>query len=44
MVRQTTERFGPIDVLVNNVGSLIERSRFLDIAEERWDEAMEVNP
>jgi NAD(P)-dependent dehydrogenase (short-subunit alcohol dehydrogenase family) len=43
MVRQITERFGPIDVLVNNTGSLIERSRFLDIAEERWDEVMDVN-
>jgi 3-oxoacyl-[acyl-carrier protein] reductase len=43
MVKQTTDQLGPIDVLVNNAGSLIERSKLLDLAEEGWDEVMDVN-
>jgi 3-oxoacyl-[acyl-carrier protein] reductase len=43
MVRQTSDQLGPIDVLVNNAGSLIERTRLLDLTDERWDEVMDVN-
>jgi 3-oxoacyl-[acyl-carrier protein] reductase len=43
MVKQTTDQLGPIDILVNNAGSLIERSRLLDMAQERWDEVMDLN-
>ncbi|MBI1357050.1 MAG: glucose 1-dehydrogenase [Acidobacteria bacterium] len=37
------ERFGRIDVLVNNAGSLIERRPFLEIDDEFWREVIDVN-
>jgi 3-oxoacyl-[acyl-carrier protein] reductase len=43
LVQRTTEAFGPVDVLVNNAGSLIERLRILELTEERWDEVIELN-
>lgn len=43
MVEKTTEALGPIDVLVNNAGSLVERQRLAQITEERWDEIMNLN-
>jgi len=43
MVKQTVAEFGPIDILVNNAGSLIERLRILELSEERWDEAIDLN-
>jgi 3-oxoacyl-[acyl-carrier protein] reductase len=43
LVRRTTEEFGPVDVLVNNAGSLIERLRILELTEQRWDEVMNLN-
>ena len=43
LVQRTTEAFGPVDVLVNNAGSLIERLRILELTEERWDEVIDLN-
>jgi len=43
LVRRSTEEFGPVDVLVNNAGSLIERLRILELTEQRWDEVMDLN-
>lgn len=43
LVRRSTDEFGPVDVLVNNAGSLIERLRILELTEERWDEVMDLN-
>ncbi len=43
LVKTTVGGFGPIDILVNNAGSLIERVPLLDMAEERWDEVMDLN-
>lgn len=43
LVRRTSEELGPIDVLVNNAGSLIERLRILELSEERWDEVVDLN-
>jgi 3-oxoacyl-[acyl-carrier protein] reductase len=43
LVAQTTAELGPIDVLVNNAGSLIERLRILELTEERWDEVITLN-
>ncbi len=43
LVRGTTERFGPIDVLVNNAGSLVERMKVLEVTEEKWDNIMNLN-
>ena len=38
-----TSQFGPVDILVNNAGSLAGRQRILDLTEEQWDEALDLN-
>lgn len=43
LVARTVAEFGPVDVLVNNAGSLIERMRILELTEERWDEVIDLN-
>ena len=43
MVRRTLERYGQIDVLVNNAGVMIMGESFLDVSLERWDKIMRVN-
>jgi NAD(P)-dependent dehydrogenase (short-subunit alcohol dehydrogenase family) len=43
LVRRTSDELGPIDILINNAGSLIERMRVVDQTEERWDEVMNLN-
>jgi 3-oxoacyl-[acyl-carrier protein] reductase len=43
LVKRAAEEFGPVDVLVNNAGSLVERLRILELTEERWDEVMDLN-
>jgi len=43
LVARTVSEFGPIDVLVNNAGSLVERLRILELTEERWDEVIDLN-
>jgi len=43
LVKRTNEELGPIDVLVNNAGSLIERLRILELSEQRWDEVVDLN-
>lgn len=43
LVQRTQNELGPVDVLVNNAGSLIERLRILDITEERWDQVIDLN-
>ncbi len=34
---------GPIDILINNAGGLVERMLFYDINRERWDNIMDLN-
>ena len=43
MVKKTTDELGAVDILVNNAGSLIERLRFLELTEERWDQVIDLN-
>ena len=43
LVERTTGEFGPIDILINNAGSLVERQRLAQITEERWDDIMTLN-
>ena len=42
VVRETEERFGRIDVLVNNVGVAYQRT-FEEVTDEQWDELWQVN-
>ena len=43
MVGQVLDRYGQIDVLVNNAGLMILGESFLDIDTARWDQLMAVN-
>ena len=43
MVEQVMDRYGKIDVLVNNAGIMILGESFLDIDVARWDQIMQVN-
>src|SRR5262245_36322282 len=42
IVAETVAAFGRIDVLVNNAG-VLQRTAFLDIAEEEWDRILDTN-
>jgi 3-oxoacyl-[acyl-carrier protein] reductase len=37
------ETYGHVEILVNNAGSIIRRSTFLDLDEKLWDACMELN-
>ncbi|HZY64799.1 MAG TPA: SDR family NAD(P)-dependent oxidoreductase [Rubrobacteraceae bacterium] len=43
MVGEIEDRFGRLDLLVNNAGSLIERRSFEEMTEDLWDRVMNVN-
>jgi 3-oxoacyl-[acyl-carrier protein] reductase len=43
MVRKTMERFGRVDVLVNNAGTLVPAKSFLESTEEGWNKTLDVN-
>lgn len=43
LIKRCIEEFGPIDILINNAGSLLERLRILEMSEENWDEVMDLN-
>jgi 3-oxoacyl-[acyl-carrier protein] reductase len=43
LIEATLAHFGPLDILINNAGSLVERQRLLDLTEERWDEVLDLN-
>ncbi|HEY8596859.1 MAG TPA: glucose 1-dehydrogenase [Thermomicrobiales bacterium] len=42
LVGETVRAFGRIDVLINNAG-MLQRTPFLDIAEEEWDRVLDTN-
>src|SRR6266545_2376352 len=43
LVNRATQELGPISILVNNAGSLVERLKLLELTEERWDYVMDLN-
>ena len=43
MVENVTGQLGPIDILINNAGSLIQRMKIQELTEQRWDEIMDLN-
>jgi 3-oxoacyl-[acyl-carrier protein] reductase len=43
MVKEVTEQLGPIDVLVNNAGSLLRRMKAAEIDEATWNEVLNLN-
>jgi 3-oxoacyl-[acyl-carrier protein] reductase len=43
MVGEIEDRYGRLDVLVNNAGSLLERRAFSEMTEDLWDRVMGVN-
>ena len=43
MVGEIEDRYGRLDVLVNNVGSLIERRTLSEMTEDLWERVMAVN-
>ncbi len=43
MVGEIEGRYGRLDVLVNNAGSLVERRTLADMTEDLWDRVMGVN-
>jgi 3-oxoacyl-[acyl-carrier protein] reductase len=43
LVKETVAQVGPIDILINNAGSLIERLNLMAMTGERWDEVMNLN-
>ncbi|WNF36285.1 3-oxoacyl-ACP reductase family protein [Bacillaceae bacterium IKA-2] len=43
MMKAINIHFSKIDVLINNAGSLIKRSRLVDLDEELWDQVIDIN-
>jgi 3-oxoacyl-[acyl-carrier protein] reductase len=43
LVREASDRFSTIDVLVNNAGDLVERKSFLEMSESLWRAVIDVN-
>ncbi len=43
LVKETINRFGTIDILINNAGALIKRETLENMEEALWDEVMDVN-
>lgn len=43
LIHQVVSRLGPIDILINNAGSLVERLPIRTLTAERWDHVMNLN-
>ena len=42
-IREVETGLGPVDILINNAGSLVERLKTLELTEQRWNEVMNLN-
>ena len=43
MMKDVTEQLGPIDVLVNNAGSLLRRMKAAELDEAAWNDILNLN-
>jgi len=43
VVKQVVDEFGPIDILINNAGSLMKRTPFFELTEQLWDDVIALN-
>jgi 3-oxoacyl-[acyl-carrier protein] reductase len=43
VVEQVVTEFGPIDILINNAGSLVKRVSLRELTEEFWDDVIALN-
>jgi 3-oxoacyl-[acyl-carrier protein] reductase len=43
VIDQVVKEFGPIDVLVNNAGSLVKRAPIRELTEELWNDVISLN-
>ena len=43
LIKATLEKYGTIDILINNAGALIQRETLENMEEALWDEVMDVN-
>lgn len=43
LIETTTAALGPIDILINNAGSLVERLKIREITVEKWDDILNLN-
>ncbi len=43
MVQKTVDKFGKIDILINNAGGLIKRVAIADVDDSLWDATMDLN-
>ena len=43
LVQAAVSAFGPVDILINNAGSLVKRQKILELTEESWDDVMNLN-
>src|SRR6478672_10431804 len=43
MIQEVESSLGPVDILINNAGSLVERLKTLEMTEERWNEVINLN-
>ena len=43
MVKKIMASFGGLDILVNNVGSILKLGTFLDLQDEDWEDSFKIN-
>ena len=42
-MHRVTNELGPIDILINNAGSLVKRMPIREVTEEMWDDVIALN-